>query len=106
MQTEKCNRRLLLFSYSILLSGMKKDITFTLEGTHNWGVTIHWTGLLDWHTELDYWPEIFSFSRQVCVFIYCKPTINKYLATMDDYNPDYNNNNSCLLQCFQHFGNV
>ena len=48
-------------------------------------------------TGLDYWTKLFSFFRQVCVFI-CrkKPTffiINKYLATMDDCN----NNKSCLL---------
>ena len=24
-------------------------------------VTIHWTGLLDWNTGLDYWTDIFSF---------------------------------------------
>ena len=60
------------------------------------GVSIHWTGLLDWNTGLDYWTEFFLF-RQVCVFI-CrkKPTffiINKYLAIMDDCN----NSKSCLL---------
>ena len=31
------------------------------------GVSIHWTGLLDWNTELDYWTELFSFFGQVCV---------------------------------------
>ena len=24
-----------------------------------WGVTNHWTGLLDWNTGLDYWTDIF-----------------------------------------------
>ena len=32
-------------------------------------VTIHWTGLLDWNTGLDYWTELFSFFGQVSVFI-------------------------------------
>ena len=27
-------------------------------------VTIHWTGLLDWNTGLDYWTEVFSFFGQ------------------------------------------
>ena len=27
-------------------------------------VTIHWTGLLDWNTGLDYWTEIISFFGQ------------------------------------------
>ena len=54
------------------------------------GVSIHWTGLLDWNTGLDYWTELFSFFVQVCVFIFRKKpaffAINKYLATMDDCN--------------------
>ena len=29
-----------------------------------WGVSIHWTGLLDWNTGLDYWTEVFSFFGQ------------------------------------------
>ena len=33
-----------------------------------WGVSIHWTGLLDWNTGLDYWTELFSFFEQVCVY--------------------------------------
>ena len=33
------------------------------------GVTILWTGLLDWNTGLDYWTELFSFFGQVSVFI-------------------------------------
>ena len=61
------------------------------------GVSIHWTGPLDWNTELDYWTKIFSFFGQVCVFICRKMptffTVNKYLATVDDCN----NNKSCLL---------
>ena len=64
---------------------------------HTWGVSIHWTGQLDWNTGLDHWTEIFSFFGQVCVFIIRKMltffTINKYLATVDDCN----NNKSCLL---------
>ena len=32
-------------------------------------VTIHWTGLLDWNTGLDYWTELFSLFGQVSVFI-------------------------------------
>ena len=32
-------------------------------------VTIHWTGLLDWNTGLDYWTEIFSFFGQVFMFL-------------------------------------
>ena len=28
------------------------------------GVSIHWTGLLDWNTGLDYWTEVFSFFGQ------------------------------------------
>ena len=27
-------------------------------------VTIHWTGLLDWNTGLDYWTEVVSFFGQ------------------------------------------
>ena len=62
------------------------------------GVSIHWTGLLDWNTGLDYWTELFSFFGQACVFI-CrkKPTFlqptSSYLAVMDDCH----NNKSCLL---------
>ena len=29
-----------------------------------WGVSIHWTGLLDWNTGLDYWTEVFPFFGQ------------------------------------------
>ena len=32
-------------------------------------VTIHWTGLLDWNTGLDYWTGIFSFFRQVIYMV-------------------------------------
>ena len=65
------------------------------------GVSIHWTGLLDWNTGLDYWTELFSFFGQVSVLIFRKePTFlqstSTYLATMNDHN----NDNSCLLQCF------
>ena len=31
-------------------------------------VTIHWTGLLDWNTGLDYWTEVFSFLQNYVVF--------------------------------------
>ena len=37
-------------------------------------VTIHWTGLLDWNTGLDYWTEVFSFFGQdYVVFKYLTP---------------------------------
>ena len=36
------------------------------------GVSIHWTGLLDWNTGLDYWTELFSYFGQVHVFIFRK----------------------------------
>ena len=32
-------------------------------------VTIHWTGLLDWNTGLDYWTGDFSFFRQVVYMV-------------------------------------
>ena len=33
-------------------------------------VTIHWTGLMDWNTGLDYWTELFSFlDKFMCFFI-------------------------------------
>ena len=35
------------------------------------GVSIHWTGLLDWNTGLDYWTELFFIlctSEQVYFF--------------------------------------
>ena len=68
----------------------------------NQGVSIHWTGLLDWNTGLDYWSELFSFSGQVCMFIFRKKPM---------FLPGYNgllqnNNNSCLLQCFHQFSNA
>ena len=44
-----------------------------------WGVTIHWTGLLDWTTGLDYWthpkwykmpsPAFFSVGAKLIIFI-------------------------------------
>ena len=34
------------------------------------GVSIHWTGLLDWNTGLDYWTELFSFlDKFLCLFV-------------------------------------
>ena len=33
-------------------------------------ISIHWTGLLDWNTGLDYLTELFSFFEQVSVFIF------------------------------------
>ena len=33
------------------------------------GVSIYWTGLLDWNTGLDYWTELFYFFGQVCVYL-------------------------------------
>ena len=30
------------------------------EQPWNWGVSIHWTGLLDWTTGLDYWTDLFA----------------------------------------------
>ena len=32
------------------------------------GVSIHWTGQLDWNTGLDYWTKLFSFFGQVCAY--------------------------------------
>ena len=31
----------------------------TIQEARKWGVTNHWTGLLDWNTGLDYWTDIF-----------------------------------------------
>ena len=28
------------------------------------GVSIHWTGLLDWNTGLDYWTDLLNHKRQ------------------------------------------
>ena len=34
------------------------------------GVSIHWTGLLDWNTGLGYWTEIFPFlDKFMCLFV-------------------------------------
>ena len=33
-----------------------KDDTILLS--HRMGVSIHWTGLLDWNTGLDYWNDL------------------------------------------------
>ena len=32
------------------------------------GVSIHWTGLLDWNTGLDYWTGVFYLFRQVSIW--------------------------------------
>ena len=48
-------------------------------------VTIHWTGLLDWNTGLDYWTEVFSFFGQIFMFLinidYSKWMFNRSPAT-------------------------
>ena len=44
-------------------------INLPVPPVYNPGVSIHWTGLLDWNTGLDYWTELFSFFGQVSVFI-------------------------------------
>ena len=47
-----------------------------------WGVSIHWTGLLDWNTGLDYWTELFSFFGQVSALIFRKePTFLQSTST-------------------------
>ena len=33
--------------------------SLTVHKYVHWGVTIQWTGLLDWNTGLDYWTDIF-----------------------------------------------
>ena len=35
-----------------------------------WGVSIHWTGILDWTTGLDYWTGIFLVFAHSVVKIY------------------------------------
>ena len=51
------------------------------------GVSIHWTGLLDWNTGLDYWTEVFSFFGQdsvvfglLQIFDICMETSNKTIV--------------------------
>ena len=35
------------------------NINCSVPPASNYGVTIQWTGLLDWNTGLDYWTDIF-----------------------------------------------
>ena len=38
-------------------------------GLLDWNTGLdYWTGILDWNTGLDYWTELFSFFGQVCVY--------------------------------------
>ena len=39
------------------------------------GVSIHWTGPLDWNTGLNYWTEVFSFFVQDSVVFWFTPNI-------------------------------
>jgi len=48
-----------------------------------WGVYIHWTGLLDWNTGLDYWTDIFLVFTHVVVGLidfHWLGVLRKYLA--------------------------
>ena len=53
------------------------------------GVSIHWTGLLDWNTGLDYWTEVFSFFGQdsvvfglLQIFDIWRPQIKLYFCDL------------------------
>ena len=39
----------------VILYVNSDEVMMILVNTHHTGVSIHWTGLLDWITGLDYW---------------------------------------------------
>ena len=44
-----------------------RQLGFSTEGIKSLlvlGVSIHWTGLLDWNTKLDYWTDLLNHKRQ------------------------------------------
>ena len=50
---------------------------------HYSAVTIHWTGLLDWNTGLDYWTKVFSFFGQNYVVFQIFDTWRPQLETIE-----------------------
>jgi len=55
MTTKPANSTASVISKQVLLVSIKS------------GVSIHWTGLLDWNTGLDYWTAIFLVFTHVVV---------------------------------------
>ena len=51
-------------------------------------VTIHWTGLLDWNTGLDYWIEVFS--KNMWFFKYLTPGDLNYYFVILSLQQQYN----------------
>ena len=51
------------------------------EQPWNWGVSIHWTGLLDWTTGLDYWTGLLDWTTGLTflplkIFFFLCPVIS------------------------------
>ena len=53
-----CSHLNILLTFTLLAHFMHTGYMSALA------VTIHWTGLLDWNTGLDYWTEVVSFFGQ------------------------------------------
>ena len=46
--------------------------------TFAYGISVHWTGLFDYITGLDYWSELIPFFGQIPLLIFIKkPTLYK-----------------------------
>jgi len=61
-------QRLLCFNWAQQVSHTKPCLC-TVSMDYNMGVSIHWTGLLDWNTGLDYWTDIFLVFAHSYLFI-------------------------------------
>ena len=64
---------------------MKKyyKLLHAIQAVKSLAVTIHWTGLLDWNTGLDYWTEVFSFFGQNYVVFQIFDTWRPQLETIE-----------------------
>ena len=49
-----------------------------------WGVSIHWTGLLDWNIGLDHWTELFSFLDKF-LYLFLERSLHFYNQQVPGY---------------------
>ena len=58
---KNAHNRLLAFGHSYYVLSLANSHVYR-------AVTIHWTGLLDWNTGLDYWTGVFSFLDKLSIW--------------------------------------
>ena len=80
---------LLCKSFRLLAHSQKSYLVLKLENRmcglpkSSQGVSIHYTGLLDWNTGLDYWTEVFSFLGQNSVVFGLLQIFDTQLETLN-----------------------